>query len=231
MIASTIVMTLMGWWVTSFFVERRMQGRSPDEGGAVAPTGEELQAQKITGREMTGLFVAALLFAGIATAIYFAVTNDGWALFGKGTNFERWAEAIVPIIFLTFLIPSLGFGVVSGKVKGDKSVAKLLIDSIAAMAPIIVLAFFAAQFIEYFKYSGLDKMLALWGGQELGQAGLSKSVLVVAFIGITMLFNLLIGSMSAKYAMFAPIFIPMFMLVGISPEPVSYTHLTLPTKA
>ena len=81
-----------------------------------------------------------------------------------------------------------------------------------------MLAFFAGQFIEHFKYSGLDRMLALWGGQVLGQAALPKAALVIAFIGMTMMFNLFVGSMSAKYAMFAPIFIPMFMMVGISPE-------------
>ena len=61
-------------------------------------------------------------------------------------------------------------------------------------------------------------MAALAGGQALGKAGLPASLLIVAFIGVTVLFNLFVGSMSAKYAMFAPIFIPMFMLVGISPE-------------
>ena len=86
------------------------------------------------------------------------------------------------------------------------------------MASIIVMAFFAGQFVEHFKYSGLDKMLAMSGGQALGQAALPTSLLLVAFIGMTMCFNMFVGSMSAKYTMFAPIFIPMFMMVGIAPE-------------
>jgi aminobenzoyl-glutamate transport protein len=61
--------------------------------------------------------------------------------------------------------------------------------------------------------------LAMAGGQALGQADMPVWLLIVVFILLTRsVFNLFIGSMSAKYAMFAPIFIPMFMLVGISPE-------------
>ena len=77
------------------------------------------------------------------------------------------------------------------------------------MAPIIVLGFFAAQFIAYFQYSGLGLMLAMAGGQVLGQAEMPSWMLIIFFIVLTMFFNLLIGSMSAKYALFAPIFIPM----------------------
>jgi len=81
-----------------------------------------------------------------------------------------------------------------------------------------VLAFFAAQFIQYMSYSGLDVMMAHAGGQWLAGSGMSKYQLVIAFIVMTMFFNLFIGSMSAKYTLFAPIFVPMLMFVGISPE-------------
>jgi len=135
-----------------------------------------------------------------------------------GGGFPRWVNAIVPLLFVQFIVPAIVFGVVTRTVASDRDVAKLMIDSMAAMAPIIVLAFFAAQFIEAFAWTGLDRMLAMWGGQFLGQAGLPVGLLLVAFILMTMVFNLFIGSMSAKYAMFAPIFIPMFMLVGIAPE-------------
>jgi aminobenzoyl-glutamate transport protein len=88
----------------------------------------------------------------------------------------------------------------------------------SGMAPIIVLAFFASQFIAFFQYSGLDRMLAMAGGQWLGQLALGAGSLMLSFILVTVVFNLFIGSMSAKYAMFAPIFVRMLMMVGISPE-------------
>jgi aminobenzoyl-glutamate transport protein len=146
------------------------------------------------------------------------VEQDAVQLVPSSAKFPRWVYTIVPLLFLIFIIPAIAFGIAIGQIKSDKDVARSLGKSMAAMAPIIVLAFFAAQFIECFKYSGLDKMLAISGGQALGKAELSPWMLITAFILLTMIFNLFIGSMSAKYAMFAPIFIPMFMMVGISPE-------------
>jgi aminobenzoyl-glutamate transport protein len=124
----------------------------------------------------------------------------------------------VPLVFIIFIIPGIVYGVVQKKIRNDRDVTRLLTDSMAGMASIIVMAFFAGQFVEYFKYSGLDTMMAMTGGQMLGQAALPTSMLLVAFIGMTMCFNMFVGSMSAKYTMFAPIFIPMFMMVGIAPE-------------
>jgi len=81
-----------------------------------------------------------------------------------------------------------------------------------------VLAFFAAQFVAYFRYSGLGEMLAIAGGGVLTRADLPAPLLMVAFVVLVAVANLFIGSMSAKYAFFAPVFVPMFMQVGISPE-------------
>jgi aminobenzoyl-glutamate transport protein len=82
----------------------------------------------------------------------------------------------------------------------------------------VVLAFFAAQFIAYFAHSGLGEMIAIAGGQALARAALPTALLMVGFIAVVMASNLFIGSMSAKYAFFAPVFVPMFMQVGVSPE-------------
>jgi aminobenzoyl-glutamate transport protein len=146
------------------------------------------------------------------------ITIPGAPLHGTGNRFDRWVECIVPLIFFCFVGPGIAYGITVGEIRNDKHLAKLFIGAMASMAPIIVLAFFAAQFIEYFQWSGLDRMLAMGGGQVLGQADMSIWLLIVVFILVTLVFNLFIGSMSAKYAMFAPIFIPMFMMIGISPE-------------
>ena len=88
----------------------------------------------------------------------------------------------------------------------------------ADMGPYIVLAFFAAQFIEGFRYSNLGEMLALVGGDFLAALALPPVLLVLAFVLVVLVGNLFIGSASAKYAFFAPVFVPMFMQAGISPE-------------
>ncbi|MEM9802983.1 MAG: AbgT family transporter, partial [Planctomycetota bacterium] len=218
MIASTFVITLTGWWTTARFVERRLKTLPPEDGGPTPVTAADLEGQRVKPEERAALGWALGALLLVFTAIGLGVGVKDWALYGKGANFDRWVEAIVPLLFISFTVPSVVYGVKIGKIRTDKDAARMLVESIAAMAPIIVLSFFAAQFIECFKYSGLDRMVALAGGQALGKAEMPKELLVVAFIGVTILFNLFVGSMSAKYAMFAPIFIPMFMLVGISPE-------------
>jgi aminobenzoyl-glutamate transport protein len=146
------------------------------------------------------------------------VRDDGTILVKSNRRFDRWVDAIVPLLFFGFVIPGIAYGRASGEVKSDKDVAKLMMESMAAMAPIIVLAFVAGQFIGYFGHSNLDAMLAMTGGMWLGQAGFTPYTLIVAFILVTLAFNLFMGSMSAKYTLFAPIFVPMFMMVGIAPE-------------
>jgi len=265
MAVSTVVITLTGWGVTAFFVERRLSRKPADEGGPAPVDPSDLAEQELTSTERKGLVAAGGTFAAIGAILLACALvpggplytyhmpdpanpkadvvaevwqappveegepapeppadahtlDDGTVLVKSDQTFDRWVDAIVPMLFLLFVLPGLAYGIAAGEIENDKKVAKLLMESMAAMAPIIVLAFFAAQFIEAFAYSGLDQMLALWGGQTLGRAGLDPGVLVVAFILVTLLFNMFMGSMSAKYAMFAPIFIPMFMLVGISPE-------------
>ena len=255
MVASTAVITLTGWAVTTWFVERRMSQKPEAEGGPRVPDATESTAFELQANERKGLTAAALAFlvtmALILTAILVpdaplytysmpdaagspaerielgldeplpegAVKLDNGVVVVKSASpFKRWVRAMVPLLFFVFLIPAIAYGRAAGEVRNEKDVTQALTGSMAAMAPIIVLAFFAAQFIESFKYSGLDKMLAMAGGQVLGKADMPVWALIVAFILVTMVFNLFIGSMSAKYVMFAPIFIPMLMMVGISPE-------------
>lgn len=218
MIASTVLITLVGWWITNRFIEPRFAGKAEDEGGPPVERRSISEVRILSPEEKAGLRRAgvtmALLFAGIATMILL----PGAPLHGKGENFDRWVEAIVPIIFLLFLVPALVYGFATGRLASEKDAAKTMTEAMTGMAPIIVLSFFAAQFIAFFNYSNLGKMLAMWGGQALAQSEMSPILLIVAFILVTVVFNLFVGSMSAKYAMFAPIFVPMFMLVGISPE-------------
>ncbi len=220
MIVSTVVMTLVGWVVTAWFVERRLAGKSPEDGGPapVSTSAPNPDEHALASEEKRGLWRALLAFTTVFLLIVFMILWPGAPLHGTGALFDRWVEAIVPLLLFCFILPGIVYGISVGSIKNDKDGARLLIETMSTMAPIIVLAFFAAQFIAYFQYSGLGQMLAMAGGQALGQAQMPSWMLMIAFILVTLVFNLLIGSMSAKYALFAPIFIPMFMMVGISPE-------------
>src|SRR5690606_4998827 len=112
---------------------------------------------------------------------------------------DRWVAVIVPIIFFMFLLPGLLYGVALGNIRSSKDAAAAMVEAIGAIVPIIVLAFFAAQFIAYLDHSQLGRMMAFAGGAALARAELPPSALIVAFILLIALFNLFIGSMSAKY--------------------------------
>ena len=218
MIVSTVLITLTGWAITAFFVERRLNRKPPEEGGPAIERESTVDDHRLTPQERGAMRAAGLSMLATLSSFIALIAIPGAPLHGTGDLFSRWVEVIVPMIFFVFVVPGIVYGVWMKSLQSDKDVAKLFTESMAGMAPIIVLAFFAAQFIAYFQYSGLDRMLAMAGGQWLGQLQMGASSLMLAFIAITIIFNLFIGSMSAKYAMFAPIFIPMFMMVGVSPE-------------
>jgi aminobenzoyl-glutamate transport protein len=218
MIASTLLLTGVGWAVTAWWVEPRFEGKAPEEGGPVPVSREDLVAQRLAPRERRGLLLAGL--AALATLALFAAATlvPGAPLHGMDDRFPRWVSVIVPLIFLGFLVPGLVYGAATGTIRSDKDAARIFGETMAGMGSYIVLAFFAAQFIAWFAHSGLGEMLALTGGQALARAALPDPALMIGFVAVVMVANLFIGSMSAKYAFFAPVFVPMFMLVGISPE-------------
>ncbi len=224
MIASTFLLTLVGWGVTAWFVEPRYARSSPEEGGPTPLGEEDLLARKVTPQEQKGLKVAVAVFCGFFTLLLLLVNPGGILpyhppLAGQAGNFPRWVIAIVPLLFFCFLLPGLAYGVAAGKIKSDHDVARMMGKTMADMGPYIVLAFFAAQFVAFFKHSNLGEMMALSGGQLLASAALPPWTLIAAFILLVMLANMFIGSASAKYSFFAPVFIPMFMTgASISPE-------------
>jgi aminobenzoyl-glutamate transport protein len=217
-IVSTFVLTLTGWAVTAKLVEPRLRSRTPEEGGPSPISMTELEAQRLTATEKYGLLWAGMALAVFLAVVLAAILIKGGPLHGSAGRFPRWVDAIVPLIFFFFVIPGLAYGIATRAIRSSKDAATAMIEAIATMAPIIVLAFFAAQFVKYFEHSNLGAMLAMAGGKALFAANLGPEMLIVLFIGLIAVLNLFVGSMSAKYFLVAPIFVPMLMLLGISPE-------------
>jgi len=223
MIVSTFLLTGVGWFVTARVVEPRLRVKPPEEGGPQTRSGTELAGQRLSAGETRGLWWAAVAAAAVLVLIGLAVLIPDAPLHGKVDPMNpksayKWTQAIVPMIFVGFLAPGVAYGMTVGEIKGQKDVARAFIHAIAGMAPIIVLAFFAAQFLEYMKYSNLDRMLAFIGGKALVDLGLPPRFIIIGVVILSLTINLLIASMSAKWAMLAPILVPMLMMVGISPE-------------
>lgn len=226
---STILLTLVGWFVTARLIEPRFAKRTADEGGPQEVKAEDLASQRLSPGERRGLLFALLATVVFLAVVLAAVLIPGAPLHGRvdaanPSSAPKWTQAIVPMIFVGFLTPGIAYGMVTGSIRSFVDVAKAFTHAMATMAPVIVLAFFAAQFIECFKYSNLDRMLAFAGGDVLLASGLHPKLLLVALILLVMLINLFIGSMSAKWAMLSPIVVPMLMMVGLSPELVQATY-------
>jgi aminobenzoyl-glutamate transport protein len=127
-------------------------------------------------------------------------------------------QAIVPLIFILFLIPGVVYGYVARTVDSHRDIIKGMSHSMSTMGYYIVLAFFASLFIAAFAQSNIGALLAIKGANFLRDLGLPGQVTIVGIIILSCLVNLLIGSASAKWALLAPIFVPMLMQLNISPE-------------
>lgn len=127
-------------------------------------------------------------------------------------------DSLVPIIAILFFVPSLVYGYITKEIKNDKDVADKLAKTMGVMGMFIVLSFTAGQFVAYFGESNMGLVLGVYGAQFLESIKLTGIPLLVVFILICAFINLFIGSASAKWAMMAPIFVPIMMQLGYSPE-------------
>lgn len=124
-------------------------------------------------------------------------------------------KGIIFIITLLFLLPGLVYALVSGNARTGGDIARMMGDAMATMGPYIVIVFFAAQLLAFFNWSNLGTIVAIKGAEMLsGQHGVT---LVLGIVVLSAAVNLLIGSSSAKWAILAPIFVPMMMLLDFHP--------------
>ncbi|MES2642887.1 MAG: AbgT family transporter [Myxococcota bacterium] len=130
----------------------------------------------------------------------------------------RWSHVIVPMIFFAFLVPGLVYGGWTGALRRQQDFVDALYHGIRSIVPVLAIAFFMAQFVNWFAYTRLDRMLAYAGGSLLVEASLPIPMLLTLFVLLVVMGDFAISGMLSKFGVLAPIFIPMFMMVGISPE-------------
>ena len=215
--ASCLVIIAVGWWVTDRVVEPRIARVPvvPQEGAALLPEG-------LTAPARRGLAAGlATMIAGLALVAVLAIPADSPLRARDGMLTSPGAplmDAIVPLIFLIFLVPGAVYGWVAGTVKSHRDLVAGMTKSMHAMAYYLVLAFFAAQFTYAFRESNLGALVAMKGAAFLDRLAVPTPVTIVGIIVITSLIDMLVGSASAKWAVLAPILVPMLMQVGIAPE-------------
>ena len=214
--ASTLLVVLLGWYITDKIVEPRMAGETLDGDLAGAPALEALSAH-----ERRALKAALLAMAAGAIALVVSAWSDesAWRLDGElAAAGAPLMASIVPLIFLFFLLPGVVYGYVSGSVKSHRDIISGMSSAMSGMSYYIVMAFFAALFIAEFGRSNLGALVALQGAAWLQALALPGAITIIGVILITGVVNLFVGSASAKWALLAPILVPMLMALGISPD-------------
>ncbi|MBL1215534.1 MAG: AbgT family transporter [Ignavibacteriae bacterium] len=214
MVASTFIIALAGTFVTEKIVEPRL-GKYQGETDA-----EQQKMDHLSKEEKRGLLMASITFIVILIITLIGVLPEEG--FFRGTDggilSSPLIKGVVAMLLITAGATGLAYGFSTGKFKNDSDVMDGMALSMKTLATYLVLVFFAAQFVAYFKWSNLGIILAVKGAGLLMSMDIGLIPLMILFILLSAAINMLMGSASAKWAILAPIFIPMFMIMGYSPE-------------
>lgn len=215
--ASSLLIIGLGWLVTDRFVEPRLAEQALDRDLKDLPTMEDLGDRERAGLRAAGWAV----LGGVSLLILMAWPETSAWRGPTGSLTERGAPlmgSIVPLIFVMFLVPAVAYGVRAGTVTSSRDIIAGMTKAMESMAYYLVIMFFIAQFIYAFGQSNLGILLALKGAAGLNALGLPGALTITGIVLLTGLLNLFVGSASAKWALLAPIFVPMLMELGISPD-------------
>ena len=208
MIASTFFCTAVIGGVVNFIVEPRFGKYT---GGANEKI-EKNTPEQSKGLKAAGVF--ALVYIIILLALFFTgpLAGEGGAFIGS-----PFLKGLIPILFILFAGSGVACGLASGTFKGTAGITKAMNKQMAGMASFVSFTFFAGQFQSLFNWTKLGTMLAIVGADALETLGLVGIPMFVLFVLLTTVINMFMSSGSAKWAILAPIFVPMFMLLGYHP--------------
>lgn len=227
MVSSTLLVALLGTWVTSAIVEPRLGSYDPSE--AAQDLDESARLQPLTAQERSALFWAGMTALGVIGLIALMVVPPWGALRDPAAEqtlaaIRPFLQGIIALVFVFFLIPGIVYGRLTGVMRSDRDVIQAMADAMSTMGLYIVLVFFAAQFVAFFGWTQIGQITAVLGANFLEQAGLTGPLVFLLFIPMCMLVNLSLGSASAQWAVTAPIFVPMLMLAGYAPEVIQAAY-------
>ena len=216
-IATAVVVVPVTWWLVDRVVEPRLSGVAVDGDPALMPT-----APPLTSRERHGLWMASAVAVALAAAFAWVVAPpaspmraaDG-SLTGPGSPVM---QGLIPLMLVFTLLPSLAFGLVAGTIRNHRQVVDAMATAMSAMGYYIVMVFFAALFTKAFADSNIGALIALEGAEALRALAMPPAVTIVGIVLLTAVIDFVVPSASAKWALLAPILVPMLMSVGIAPE-------------
>lgn len=213
MASSVVFLSLVGTWVTFRFTLPRLDSGAGDV--AIEP---------ITAVQKRALAVAVAVLVVASLAWLATIVPAGGLLRNPDPDpamvwRSPFFKGLVPILFTLFVVAGVAYGRVAGTLTRPDDIVGWMTESMRRMGPYIVLILVISQFIRAFQWAHLDRLIAVGGADVLRALGMEQLPIpfFLAFIGIVAVANLFMGSASAKWAIFAPIFVPMFMGLDIHP--------------
>lgn len=209
MLSLVPLFTLVGAFVTQRIVEPRL---GPWQGTSEAPGPQ-------TDAERRGLRAAALVLLAFIAVVALLTVPTGAVFRNPETGaLDPFYRSLVGLTAALFLLMGLAYGRAAGTVRSGQQGVSMANEAMNTLGSYLLLAFVIAHFIAFFNWSNLGVLTAISGARGLQASGLSGPTLLIGMVFLTATINLLIGSASAKWAVMATVFVPMFMLVGITPE-------------
>jgi len=214
MVASTFIIAFTGTFISERVIEPRLGTYKAEN------QGQQESFEKLSKKEMRGLLMATITFLLIVAVTLVGIIPENGFFRGSdgGLLSSPLIRGVVAMLFITAGAMGLAYGFSTGAFKNDADVMNGMAVSMKTLATYLVLVFFAAQFVAYFKWSNLGIIMAVKGAGLLMSANIGMIPLMILFILLSAIINMLMGSASAKWGILAPIFIPMFMIMGYSPE-------------
>ena len=213
MFVSTFLITILGTIVTEKIVEPRLGKYN----GEITS-----QADDMTPEELKGLKRAKWAFLALVAVVAALVLPESAPLRDQATGAilgnSPFMQSIIVILTSAFLIPGVAYGYGAKTITSPDDVVKGLVKAMSSMGSVLVIIFVSAQFVSYFAYSNLGIVAAVSGADMLQGIGFTGIPLAVAMVVLAAVTNLFMGGASSKWLIMAPVFIPMFMQLGFSPE-------------
>ena len=212
------------WFVTDRMIEPRLGkwtgGVAP--GGAAADKDDDPNAPLSAGQRK-GLAWAGLATLAVIAVWVFLTIGPGTALYNDDapdtvTGLRPLFQSLVAGFFILFLAAGTAYGAAAGTIKNHRDLVDMMAKAMGDMAYYLVLAYAAAHFVAMFGWSNLGLITAVTGAGVIESSGLPLPLVLALLVLLTGFINLFVGSASAKWALLAPVFVPMFMLLGVSPE-------------
>jgi aminobenzoyl-glutamate transport protein len=219
-IAIVLVFTPIVWFVTDRLIEPRLGrwGGEVDDALKADLAKSTVTAEERRGLAWAGLAALLVMASFAALALWPGYTPLIDESKSGPASLQPFYQALIAGFMLLFLLSGMAFGVAIGVVKNTRDVIDRMIDGIRSMAPYITFALFAAHFVAMFNWSRIGPIAAINGAEWLQTLDLPAPLLLVSVLGFSSFLDLFIGSASAKWSALAPVVVPMFMLLGISPE-------------